>query len=725
MSRASRVKSIYVKELIETVRDRRTLLAMLFLPMLLYPLMVLGFAKIRTLENTALQDSIYRVAVPDVASGNLLSRLIEDYRQSLPSAEPSSTEQATMAGTFQSAPDFRVVIQHVRDADVGILFDAAVEFTRMSRLAPASIEDLNADHLEARIIFRQTDVRSDAAASYLKSVFDWQFGVRRDRAIDVIQKTLRRDYPEADIYAALSPVTVEQRSISSAQELGGWLFGQILPIILVVMTVSGATYPAIDLTAGERERGTLETLLVAPVPISELITGKFLVVTTIAIVTAILNVICMGATLQFGGVSSAFGGPGAGPIPLIVFPIMLLCLLPFAVFSSAVTLAVCSFARTFKEAQNYVMPVLIACMVPAAVGLMQTVELEGVVMVTPVANLTLFTRDLFQGTWTWTGAVVVWLSTALYAAAAVAVATKLFSQEEVIFADSAPLKTLLTRRWLLPKNLPTPSQVLLPVAILFPLLFYLQTALQQRFGGDLVRFIHTWGVVQVFLFVGMPGLVIWYLKLDLRRTLSLRPPRLLVWPAVILIGATSWIVATEIGVFQLKYFGRGLQLTDMEATLRGLFSDLGLWQALLFVAVLTGVCEEVLFRGFLLAGVRRAAGKWGTILVVGMVFGLFHLYGFKLLVTCLLGMLLAWLCWQTRSIWPAILVHIMHNAAAVILVSVPQVARTLRFDTAGTSDHLPFHIIIPGFVLFAAALACIARIKPASAEPLTPQSATT
>ncbi|UCG33557.1 MAG: CPBP family intramembrane metalloprotease, partial [Phycisphaerales bacterium] len=395
---------------------------------------------------------------------------------------------------------------------------------------------------------------------------------------------------------------------------------------------------------------------------------------------------------------------------------ILLCLLPFAVFSSAVTLAACSFARTFKEAQNYVMPVLIACMVPAAVGLMQTMELEGAVMVAPIANLTLLTRDLFQGTWTWTSAVVVWLSTALYAAAAVTVATRLFSQEAVIFADSAPLRTLLTRRWLPPKNLPTPSQVLLPVAILFPLLFYLQTALHQRSGGDLVRFIHNWGIVQVLLFVGVPGLVIWYLKLDLRRTLSLGPPRLLVWPAVILIGATSWIVATEIGVFQLKYLGRGLQLTDMEAAMRSLFSGLGLWQALLFVAVLTGVCEEVLFRGFLLAGVRRAAGKWGAIAVVGIVFGVFHLYGFKLLVTCLLGMLLAWLCWQTRSIWPAILVHIMHNAAAVCLVSLPQLTETLRFDAAGSSDHLPAHIIIPGFVLFALALLCIAAIRPESQQ---------
>jgi ABC-2 type transport system permease protein/sodium transport system permease protein len=129
------------------------------------------------------------------------------------------------------------------------------------------------------------------------------------------------------------------------------------------------------------------------VPAIELITGKFLVVTTIAMSTAILNVACMGATLHLGGVSGVLGGPAVGAIPVHVFPVVLFCLLPFAVLSSALMLAVCCFARTFKEAQNYVMPLLVASMVPAAVGLMQTLELRGMVLVTPIANLTLLTRD--------------------------------------------------------------------------------------------------------------------------------------------------------------------------------------------------------------------------------------------------------------------------------------------------------------------------------------------
>jgi ABC-2 type transport system permease protein/sodium transport system permease protein len=712
MSRASRIRSVYVKELLETLRDKRTLLAMLVLPLVLYPLMVLGFAKIRSLEDHALQDASYRVAVSDRASAALLRSVIDDYRTAV-EAGSAELPGADLGGdATAAAPSFDIIVQQVEDDRIGTLADARVEFSKLGRKNPERIEQLAGDQLEARIIYRQTDVHSDAAAAYLTHAFNWQFSLRRDRAVEIIQEAVHRAHPGVDIWEALSPVSVQKTSVSSEKELSGWLFGQILPIILVVMTVSGATYPAIDLTAGERERGTLETLLVAPVPAVELITGKFLVVTTIAMVTAILNVVFMGATLQFGGVSTALGSPGTGAIPLHVFPIILLCLVPFAVLSSAVLLAVCCFARTFKEAQNYVMPVLIGSMVPAAVGLMQTMELTGVVQVTPIANLTLLTRDLFQGTWTWSSVVVVWLSTALYAGAAVAVATKLFGQEAVIFADTARLRTLLTRRWRRSDSLPSASQVLLPVAIIFPVVFYLQTGLQQHAGHDLARFMRQWGVAQVLLFVAVPLGLIWFLKLDLAGTFSLRQPRLGAWPAAVMLGLSTWVVATEVGVFQLKFVGRGLQLEGMEAAMRTMFEQLGLGQALLLVAVLPGICEEFLFRGFLLGGIRRSSGKWGTVLVVGVVFGLFHLYGFKLLVTCLLGMLLALVCWQTRSIWPGVVIHILHNATAVCLVASPGVAETLRLDVGADSAHLPPHILIPGCLIFALGLFWIVRLGP-------------
>ena len=117
------------------------------------------------------------------------------------------------------------------------------------------------------------------------------------------------------------------------------------------MTITGAIYPAIDLTAGERERGTLESLMSTPVNVLDLVVGKFLVVTTVAIMGATLNLASVTATVYFGGFDRVIATTG-GALPIGTMVLILLCLIPFAVLMSAIMIAVCSFARTFKEAQN-------------------------------------------------------------------------------------------------------------------------------------------------------------------------------------------------------------------------------------------------------------------------------------------------------------------------------------------------------------------------------------
>ena len=186
-----------------------------------------------------------------------------------------------------------------------------------------------------------------------------------------------------------------------------------------------------------------------------LIVGKFLVVATVALITAVLNLGSVAATMQFGGITQMLTTQKAVTFPLHVLPIILVCMVPFALLFSAILVAVCSFARTFKEAQNYMMPVIIAAMIPGFGAALPNVELKGIMLVVPVANMVLLTRELFQQTFTWSQVAAVLLSTTLYAAAAVAVATKLFGQEVVLFADAGSYKTLLRRRYLRPVPLPT------------------------------------------------------------------------------------------------------------------------------------------------------------------------------------------------------------------------------------------------------------------------------
>src|SRR5207253_7727759 len=122
-------------------------------------------------------------------------------------------------------------------------------------------------------------------------------------------------------------------------------------------------------------------------PTMHLIVGKFFVVATIGMITAALNVASVGATMHFSGITRALSAEMPVEIPISVLPVVLLCLIPFALLFSAVLLAVCSFARTFKEAQNYIMPVMILSLIPAFTTTMPSVRLERGLLVMPVGNM--------------------------------------------------------------------------------------------------------------------------------------------------------------------------------------------------------------------------------------------------------------------------------------------------------------------------------------------------
>ena len=167
-----------------------------------------------------------------------------------------------------------------------------------------------------------------------------------------------------------------------------------MPLILILMTITGAVYPAIDLTAGERERGTLETLIASPVPRMQLLFAKYAAVVTVALLTAVVNLAAMIATVSSIGLTTVlFGTQGRlarradGDRGLLVL---------FAAFFSAVLLAVTSFARSFKEAQAYLIPLMLVSITPGMLSMIPGLKLQGPLVVTPLLNIVLLARDLFS-----------------------------------------------------------------------------------------------------------------------------------------------------------------------------------------------------------------------------------------------------------------------------------------------------------------------------------------
>jgi sodium transport system permease protein len=326
-----------------------------------------------------------------------------------------------------------------------------------------------------------------------------------------------------------------------------------------------------------------------------------------------------------------------------------------------------------------------AAILPAmVVSYMPTVRLEGVILVIPVANIVALIRDLLLGQQDVPAMTLCLLSTSFYAAVAVMVAARLYGHEAVLFSDVGSYKTLLQRRFFRPQERPWPALALLSVAVIFPVYFYWQSYLADpRAGAGRIRLVLA--ASQVLILAAPPLLLSWYVRLDLRRTFSLAWPR----PMTLLATALLAISVVPVGALANEAIRRllpGLAAGPEEtARLAELLTSGPLAGVLLAFAVLPGICEELLFRGFLLAGLRGRVRPLAAVVVVGVVFGLFHVIAEKIPITSLLGVLLAVLCLRGGSIVPCMLLHMANNGLALSAARIPALAAWLGLPSTGAT----------------------------------------
>lgn len=690
-----RIRTIYAKELIDILRDHRTLIAMIVVPIVLYPLLMLGSVQAVSFQAAQIDEEVIVVAVVNEAQGMNLRELVSADRVALdrePSAQGESAELENGPMPIQKdklhitpAGSLAEVDRLIRErlVHIGVVFERD--------------ELVDAPNIQNRIQWRydKEDIRSAAAKIRLE---------------EVIQRLQQRTVDARKVAARL-PMTFDQPFALQSVDLSSppSILGQILPLILVLMTITGAIYPAIDLTAGERERGTLESLMASPVPVIDLIVGKFLVVTTVALMGAALNLASVTATVYFGGLGELIASSG-GAMPLGTMFFILLALIPFAVLMSAIMIAVCSFARTFKEAQNYVTPVILAVLIPGGIAALPATRLEGVMLVMPVGNMVLLARDMLLGAYIPAWAVfIVILSTTLYAGAAVALAAGVFGRESVVFSDAASVKSMFRRKMIKPRPLPTVSMSLLVVALFFPIWFFIQGFLSPKAGQDARGLLYATAWIMPALFVGVPALILLYWKINLRETFALRFPPLRFLAAGVLIGISAWAPAHEINVLQQRILGTPEAVMRSAELLSETLRSMPLAHVLLILALIPAVCEELLFRGFLLKGIGPAVGKWWAILLSAAIFGVFHFFVFRFTVTAGLGIVLAYLCWQSRSIVPAMLAHVLHNGLGAIAVVRPQWVRFLEVEGDSPWGHISIPYLISALVVFVLGLVLAVR----------------
>ena len=701
-----RIATIYRKELLDILRDHRTLIAMIVVPIVLYPLLMLGSVQAVSYQAEELKTETITIGVVGDDQRGALGELIKSDAAALAAEPPSETDSENddppvpLVNEKIAVFDRREALEaaiHSREIPVGVVFvGEGAALTPKDLAAIVSGKTV----LEVDVLADKEEPRGMAASKRLRQFFER------------LNERAREDRNYAD------PFKVEPVDMSSPSSV----LGAVLPLILILMTITGAIYPAIDLTAGERERGTLESLMVCPVSVFDLIVGKFLVVTTVAVMGAALNLASVTATVYFGGFGELIAQQG-GKLPLGTMVFILIALIPFAVFMSAIMMAVCSYARTFKEAQNYVTPVILAVLIPGGIAAFPATRLEGVMLVMPVGNMVALAKEMLLGSQVsaWHVAIVL-LSTCLYAVAAVGVAAAIFGKESVVFADAGSMRGSFRRAYRRYSPHPTLTMGLLVIALLFPAWFFVQSAVSPGPGEDVRPLLHATALLMPLLFVLLPMAVMWYWKVNLASALLLHLPRGRYLAAGFLVGLSAWVPAHEINVLQQAVVGTPHAVVENARIIGEALALMHPAMVLLIVAVVPAVSEELLFRGFLLGALGWSGRRWAAIIGSAAIFGVFHFFLFKLAVTVGLGMLFGYLCWQAKSIVPAVIAHLLHNAMNLVPILKPGWMPWLGLveDAEGaTWSHLPGPVVFVG--LSAVAIGVALARRPTKSGGLVPR----
>ena len=669
MPNPGRLWRLCQKELRETIRDRRTIVTLVLMPLLVYPLLSMALNRY-LLSAAGPAESGYNIGVETEAEGVELDQLLRD-----PRSQPPESIQEASGG---EVAEFRILItgdQTPREAvernavDVGAV------------LQPDSVPG----SVRVKLIAFRGDTASESARRILVQRLHW---------LKLAEATQRAEAADPTYATALD---IEMENVGEVERSS--LLGTIIPLVLVLMTITGAVYPAIDLTAGERERGTMESLMASPVPRSWLLFAKYVAVVTVALLTAVANLLAMFVTLWVSGLLSQLTGGEPG-IPWIAVLQILGLLVLFSGFFSALLLSLTSFAKSFKEAQAYLIPVMLLALAPAMLSLMPGVRLSGPLAIAPLINIVLLARDVLSGSVQSAAAVAAVLSTIAYAAAALAVAARLFGSDAVTRTSDQSIGSLF-RRPARPTLVPTPQAAALMLALLVPIYFVV--------SNGLIRFLSAnresvslsnqllLNAAALALSFGMVPLIAVYLGRNrLRTTYRIGRPTALGFLGAGLIGMGAWALAHEAFVIADAVGIGGLSEERIRQTLEVVkgWKQVSPWLLVATLAVTPAIIEELCFRGYLFSALLRVLSPARTILLTSVLFGLFHvLTGNALLIerfvpTTLLGMVLGWIAWRTGSVLPGMLMHLVHNGLLELVAryhdSLEFLGRDLDHQT-----HLP------------------------------------
>ena len=389
--------AVFKKEGLDTLRDRRAIVAMIVIPMVIFPVIFGGLGFFALKEVKKAQEKILKIGLVQAPDSPLVDAL--------------NSQDGFKMSELPSGTDARDQVEN-NGLDAVIVFNEAFAEELMGTGAG-----------ELSLHYRSTGNGGISRNRIMNVIREYQTAVRETRIKD-LGYTL--DF--------INPVKVDFKDTATQQEQIGEAIGGFIPYLFIILCFTGAMYPAIDLGAGEKERGTLETLLTSSAPLIQIILGKLMLIVCSGLFAASLSMTSMGLAMmsmgsRIGEIASQIG-PMLQPLNILLFFSLLL---PLTIFFASFLMTLSFFAKSFKEAQSIISPMMALIFIPLIFGMMPWVKLTYVTAVIPILNISLASKAIFSGNVAWGPVAVVYVSLIALAGIGFVACTKLAAKESILF----------------------------------------------------------------------------------------------------------------------------------------------------------------------------------------------------------------------------------------------------------------------------------------------------
>ena len=446
--------------------------------------------------------------------------------------------------------------------------------------------------------------------------------------------------------------SVSESNMATSGQVTGSLVGRFITLFLVMLMFTGGAIAAMDIIAGEKERGTLETLLTTAVGRTEIVTAKQLAITSVALVITLIQGLNFFLYIKLRIIELPKDFDLQLPTGMALT--LLVLFIPLAATIASVLLIISAYAKSYKEAQMYFFPVYIVSMIPAVASIMPGISLRSAIAFVPLANVSVAAREILMGRPDMIMIMVTFAVMTFTAAYLMRASARMLSREDIVIPGHFEAAEFLGGPALFEKR------VLRWFALMWTITFVAATNVPQLASFRRQLFFN-----EIVIMIGATLLMMKIYRLNPVDVLSLRRVKPAVWLAILFAIPSGHITALAVFSVVNVFIPAPQQLLEQFA--EGVIPrGMPTWQLLLYIAVLPAICEELAFRGVLLNGLRRKLRPVALVVMVGLIFGLFHVSLFRIAPTAALGMVLTAIALMTGSVFPGMLLHLGNNALGVL-----------------------------------------------------------